>query len=105
MRTSLWSLLVVWVAVCTAMPTGAQTPVGALALEERQGDQWGWAVDYETAAAAQGRALRGVRPGMLGRADVRPVRGLRGRPGRRQHGGGLGRIVRLGGRGAAGGAG
>ena len=46
------------VTVCTATPTSAQTPVGALEIDERQGDQWGWAVDYETAAAAQGRALQ-----------------------------------------------
>ena len=58
MKTSLWPLLVVSVSVCTATPAGAQTPVGALAIDERQGDQWGWAVDYETAAAAQGRALQ-----------------------------------------------
>ena len=32
-------------------------PGGALAVDERQGDQWGWAVDYETASAAQERAL------------------------------------------------
>jgi len=32
--------------------------VGALAIDERQGDQWGWAADYETAAAAQERALQ-----------------------------------------------
>ena len=35
----------------------AQTPVGALAVDERQGDQYGWAVDYETAGAAQSAAL------------------------------------------------
>ena len=57
MRTSLWSSLVLWASVCAA-PVGAQTPVGALAIDERQGDQWGWAVDYENAAAAQGQALR-----------------------------------------------
>ena len=39
------------------MPAAAQAPVGALAIDKRQGDQWGWAVDYETAAAAQARAL------------------------------------------------
>ena len=37
---------------------------GALAIDERQGIQWRWAVDYETTAAAQGliavRALSGV---------------------------------------------
>ena len=41
----------------------AQTPVGALAIDERQGDQWGWSVDYETAAAAQERALGECGPG------------------------------------------
>ena len=39
------------------MPAAAQAPVGALAVDERQGDQWGWVVDYETAAAARARAL------------------------------------------------
>ena len=37
--------------------------MGALAIDERQGDQYGWAVDYETAAAAQGRALQECGPG------------------------------------------
>ena len=58
MKTSLWSSLVLWASVCLVAPVGAQTPVGALAVDERQGDGWGWAVDYETAAAAQGQALR-----------------------------------------------
>ena len=49
--------LVVSACLCTALPAAAQAPVGALAIDERQGDQWGWAVDYETAAAAQARAL------------------------------------------------
>ena len=31
--------------------------MGALAVDERQGDQYGWAVDYETAGAAQSAAL------------------------------------------------
>ena len=35
----------------------SQTPSGALAIDERQGDQYGWAVDYETARAAGQRAL------------------------------------------------
>ena len=58
MRTSLWSSLVLWASVCLLASVGAQTPVGALAIDERQGDRWGWAVDYETASAAQGQALR-----------------------------------------------
>ena len=58
MQASLWLLLlVVFASLCTAMPTAAQAPVGALAIDGRQGDQWGWAVDYEMAAAAQARAL------------------------------------------------
>ena len=47
------SLVVAVVAVVVlAAPVAAQSPVGALAVDERQGDQWGWAVDYETTAAA-----------------------------------------------------
>ena len=45
----------------------------------------------------------GVRRGVHGGVDVRTVRGVCGGPGRRQHGGGLGAIVRLGVRGATGG--
>ena len=44
--------------VVFASSSAAQSLVGALAVDQRQGDQWGWAVDYETAAAAQERALR-----------------------------------------------
>ena len=57
MKASMWSWLVVCVSLCTPLPAAAQAPVGALAIDERQGDQWGWAVDYETASAAQERAL------------------------------------------------
>ena len=53
----MWSWLVVCVSLCTALPSVAQTPVGALAVDERRGDQWGWAVDYETPAAAREAAL------------------------------------------------
>ena len=58
MKTQLWSWLVVGVSLCTASSAVAQTSVGALAIDARQGDQWGWAVDYETAAAARDVALR-----------------------------------------------
>ena len=57
MQASSWLVIVVFASFCTAMPAAAQAPVGALAIDERQGDQWGWAVDYETAAAARARAL------------------------------------------------
>ena len=57
MKALVWSWLVLCICLCTAAGAGAQTPVGALAIDERQGEQWGWAVDYETAAAAQGMAL------------------------------------------------
>ena len=43
-----------------------------------------------------------VRRGVFGGADVRPVPGVCGRPGREQHGGGLGGIVRFGRQRAAG---
>ena len=57
MKALMWSWLVACVSLCTPLPAAAQAPVGALAVDERQGDQWGWAVDYETASAAQARAL------------------------------------------------
>ena len=57
--TTLTSLVVAVLAVVVvAVPAVAQSPVGALAIDERQGDQWGWAVDYDTAAAAQEMALQ-----------------------------------------------
>ena len=62
MQAFLW-LLVVFVSLCTAMPVAAQARVGALAIDERQGDQWGWAVDFETVAAAQAHALSECGPG------------------------------------------
>ena len=49
--------LVVGVVLSGALLPDAQTPVGALAIDERQGAQWGWAVDYETAGEARQRAL------------------------------------------------
>ena len=58
MKALAWSALVVCVSLGTALSAAAQTPVGALAIDERQGDQYGWAVDYETASAAQERALQ-----------------------------------------------
>ena len=57
MQTVPVSALVLFALVYTMPSAAAQTPVGALAINERQGDQYGWAVDYETAAAAQARAL------------------------------------------------
>ena len=59
MRALAWPGLVVCISLCMAVVVGAQTPVGALAIDERQGDQYGWAVDYETAAGpAQEQALQ-----------------------------------------------
>ena len=52
------SALVLGATVWMAASVAAQTPVGALAIDERQGDQYGWAVDYETAGSAQAAALR-----------------------------------------------
>ena len=63
MKAVAWSSLLLCVFLRIAVESGAQTPVGALAVDERQGDQWGWAVDYETAAAAQERALGECGPG------------------------------------------
>ena len=50
--------LVLCACLCAAMESGAQPRVGALAIDEGQGDQYGWAVDYETTAAAGEAALR-----------------------------------------------
>ena len=58
MKALAWSSVVVCVSLGTALTAAAQTPMGALAIDERQGDQYGWAVDYETAAAARASALR-----------------------------------------------
>ena len=58
MKALVWSWLVVGVSLGTVVSAGGQTPVGALAIDERQGDQYGWAVDYETAASAQAATLR-----------------------------------------------
>ena len=49
--------LVLGVLLCAVSLAAAQPPVGALAIDERQGDRYGWAVDYETARAAQAAAL------------------------------------------------
>ena len=57
MKTITRSALVLCAAVCLSAAATAQTPVGALAIDERQGDQYGWAVDYETTSAARTRAL------------------------------------------------
>ena len=62
--TALRSLVVtILVIVVVAAPAVAQSPVGALAIDERRGDQYGWAVDFETAAAAQEMALQKCGPG------------------------------------------
>ena len=57
MKTIACSALVLCAGVYLSPPTAAQTPVGALAIDEHQGDQYGWAVDYETASAAGTRAM------------------------------------------------
>ena len=58
MKVLVRSRLVLCISLCTAAGAGAQTPVGALAIDERQGDRYGWAVDFETASAAQTMALQ-----------------------------------------------
>ena len=59
MKTTANSSLILSAVLCiSATLAGAQPPTGALAVDERQGDQYGWAVDYETAGSAQAAALR-----------------------------------------------
>ncbi len=57
MKALVQSWLVAGAFLCATVPTGAQPPAGALAIDERQGDQYGWAVDYETPAAARAAAM------------------------------------------------
>ena len=57
MKAIAGSALVLCASVWMASSAAAQTPVGALAIDERQGDRYGWAVDYETAGTAGQRAL------------------------------------------------
>lgn len=52
------SLFVLCISLHLAADVGAQPRVGALAIDEGQGDQYGWAVDHQTAAAAREAALR-----------------------------------------------
>ena len=49
--------------VCLSATAAAQTLLGALAIDESQGDQYGWAVDYQTAGTAGQRALSECGPG------------------------------------------
>ena len=58
MKTTAGSALVLCASVWMASSAAAQTRVGALAIDERQGDRYGWAVDYETTGSAQAAALR-----------------------------------------------
>ena len=57
MKTMAAWTIVLGTTVYTATAIEAQAPVGALAIDERQGDRYGWAVDYETTSAAGKRAL------------------------------------------------
>ena len=52
------SLLVLCISLFPAADVGAQPRAGALAIDEGQGDQYGWAVDHQTTAAAREAALR-----------------------------------------------
>ena len=57
MQTVASSAFVLFAFMCMTSSSAAQAPMGALAVDERQGDQYGWAVDYDTAGAAQAAAL------------------------------------------------
>ena len=97
------TVLGLFAAVCTVSSVAAQPPVGALAIDERGGDQYGWAVDYETAAAA--RALSECGAGCAVVLTFGRCVAYAADQGRGQHGRGLGGIVRVVGRCAPGGAG
>ena len=57
MQTVAGAALVFCTFLCMPAAVAAQPTVSALAVDERQGDQYGWAVNYETAVAAQAKAL------------------------------------------------
>ena len=57
--TSWWSGTVVSVALCLPATVGAQAPVGALAVDEGQGEQYGWAVDFDRLELRPGPQLWG----------------------------------------------
>lgn len=42
----------------TSFWSGVALAAGALAIDENQGDQWGWAIDYDTIASAEARAMK-----------------------------------------------
>ena len=52
------SLFLLCIFLHPGADVGAQPRVGALAIDVGQGDQYGWAVDHQTAAAAREAALR-----------------------------------------------
>ena len=58
MKTHRWSWGVLCTLLCAPPGAGAQSPAGALAIDERQGERYGWAVDYESAEAARDAVLR-----------------------------------------------
>ena len=58
MKSITGSTFVLCAVVCMSASAAAQAPLGALAVDARRGDQYGWAVDYETAGSAQAAALR-----------------------------------------------
>ena len=59
MKSLLWRCLVVaGISLSATVPAIAQPRMGALAIDAQQGDQYGWAVDYETTTAARAAALR-----------------------------------------------
>lgn len=57
---------------------GCPAPVGVLAIDQGQGDQWGWAVDYEAAAAPLGSALS--ESGEFPRTGGMSLKGFSGSP-------------------------
>ena len=57
MKSHRCSWVVLGAVLGAPMQTGAQAPVGALAIDERRGDRYGWAVDYESAEQAAEAAL------------------------------------------------
>ena len=92
MKTIAGSALVLCASVFMVSVIAAQAPVDALAVDKRQGDQLGWAVDYETALADRERALSEFG---LGCSVVLTFQRCAAYAADQdsEHGGGLGRVV------------
>ena len=81
MRAIAGSALVVCALLCMTVLAAPQSRVDAFALNERQGDRWGWAVNYETVCAGPAAEALGQWTEQLGelRYEAEAANALHGR--------------------------